>query len=381
MQFSCTKENLNRGLSIVSHITTKNINLPILNNVLIKLENKALKLITTNLEIATSCSVRGKVEDEGSFTVPAKLIDDYINLLPNERVDCSEENDFLSIKCGNFKTKIKGIPASDFPLIPQISKESSHRVFAPDLKRAIERVLFAASTNESRPEISGIFISFNPDGMEGRAVFAATDSYRLAEAKLQLNSSDNNKKESVIVPARTLAEVLRVLSVVGSSGEGSETVEICMGENQILFSCDGIELSSRLIEGQYPDYHHVIPSSYSTTAIIPRDELTKAAKMASLFTKSGLNDVKLEIGKEKKELEVSSTNNQTGENTSNIAIESEGPANSIVLNYRYLIDGLNNLEGEKIKFKLIDGNSPCLLESADSKSGMDYLYIIMPIKV
>ncbi|MEA3272671.1 MAG: DNA polymerase III subunit beta, partial [Patescibacteria group bacterium] len=258
MQFSCTKENLYRGLSVVSHITTKNINLPILNNVLVKTENKVLKLISTNLEIATSCVIRGKIEGDGDFTVPAKLFADYINLLPNERVDCNEENEFLSIKCGNYGTKIKGIPAADFPLIPQISKESSHRVFAPDLKRAIERVIFAASTNESRPEISGVFVSFNPEGLEGKAVLAATDSYRLAESKLQLNSEDNNKKESVIIPGRTLAEVLRVISVVGGSAEGNDVVEICIGENQILFSHNGVELSSRLIEGQYPDYHHVV---------------------------------------------------------------------------------------------------------------------------
>lgn len=382
MNFSCTKENLHRGLSVVSHITTKNINLPILNNVLIKTENKTLKLVSTNLEIATTCVVRGKIEGEGDFTVPAKLFADYINLLPNERVDCNEENSFLSIKCGNYKTKIKGIPAADFPLIPQISKESSYRVYAPDLKCSIERVIFAASTNESRPEISGVFISFNPDGMEGRAVLAATDSYRLSELQLQLNSeSQSNKKESVIVPARTLAELLRIISVVGSSGEGSDVIEISIGENQILFSYNGIELSSRLIEGQYPDYQHVIPSSYSTITTLSRDALIKAVKMASLFTKSGLNDVKLEINPDKKLLEVSSTNNQTGENTSNIEVESEGPSNHIILNYRYLIDGLNNLEGDKIRLKLIDGASPCLLESADDKSGMKYIYIVMPIKI
>ncbi|NQU83720.1 MAG: DNA polymerase III subunit beta, partial [Parcubacteria group bacterium] len=254
MNFSCTKENLYRGLSVVSHITTKNINLPILNNVLIKSENNLLKLITTNLEIATSCIVRGKMEGDGDFTVPAKLFADYINLLPSERVDCNEDNNSLNIKCGNYETKIKGMPATEFPLIPQISKESSHRVYAPDLKRAIETVIFSASTNESRPEISGIFISFNPDGLSGKAVLAATDSYRLAESQVQLNSDSSaggeGKTESVIIPARTLAELLRVISVVGNSGEANNVVEISIGENQILFVCDGIELSSRLIEGQ-----------------------------------------------------------------------------------------------------------------------------------
>ncbi|MEA3272847.1 MAG: hypothetical protein U9P90_04240, partial [Patescibacteria group bacterium] len=165
------------------------------------------------------------------------------------------------------------------------------------------------------------------------------------------------------------------------SAEGNDVVEICIGENQILFSHNGVELSSRLIEGQYPDYHHVVPSSYSTTVVVPKDDLVKAVKMASLFTKSGLNDVKLEISPEKKVMEITSTNNQTGENASKIETEIEGPANSIILNYRYLIDGLNNLEGDKIKLKLIDGNSPCLLESADDNTGMKYIYIVMPIKV
>lgn len=382
MKFSCTKENLSRGLSVVSHITTKNINLPILNNVLVKIENKALKLVTTNLEIAISCAVRGKVDEDGEFTVPAKLFADCITLLPNERIDCDGNENFLKVKCKSFETKIKGMPAVDFPLIPKIAKESNYRVFAPDLKKAVESVIFAASLNESRPEISGICASFNPEGIEGKVVFAATDSYRLAESKIQLHSDNqNNKKESIIIPARTFAEVLRIISVAREGAEGEDVVEITIGEGQVQFSYKGIEIGSRLIEGTYPDYRHIIPEKYITSTVVAKEDLGKAAKISSLFTKAGLNDVKINVLGTNKEMEVSSANNQTGENNSRIDIESEGPQNEIVLNYKYLIDGINNIETEKMKMKIIDASSPCLLEPLDPKSGMDYLYIVMPIKV
>lgn len=382
MKFSCTKENLSRGLSVVSHITTKNINLPILNNVLVKIENKTLKLITTNLEIAISCAVRGKVDEDGEFTVPAKLFADYIALLPNERIDCDGYENFLDIKCKMAETKINGMPAVDFPLIPKIQKDSRYRVYAPDLKKAVESVIFAASLNESRPEISGICVNFNPEGIEGRVVFAATDSYRLAESKIQLHSDNqNNEKKSIIVPSRTFAEALRIISVAREGLEGEDVVEIIISEGQAQFSYKGIEIGSRLIEGTYPDYKHIIPEKYATSIIVNKEDLGKAAKISSLFTKSGLNDVKLNVLVASKELDVSSVNSQTGENNSKIEIESEGPQNEIVLNYKYLIDGINNIETEKMKMKIIDAASPCLLEPLESKSGMDYLYIVMPIRV
>lgn len=183
MLLSCLQENLSHGLNIVSHISDKNTSLPILNNILIKTENKNIKLISTNLEIGINCSIRGKVEEDGEITIPGRILADYISLLPNEKVDITLKNDDVQITCDTYATKIKGMPSSDFPLLPSIKKEESAfcEVAINDLKEAIGQVVFAIATNEARPEISGIYVS----AKENILTLAATDSYRLAEKKLK----------------------------------------------------------------------------------------------------------------------------------------------------------------------------------------------------
>ncbi|MBI5766123.1 DNA polymerase III subunit beta, partial [Candidatus Falkowbacteria bacterium] len=182
MKISCTQENLNQGLMVVSHIANKNANLPILANTLIKVEEKVLTLSTTNLEIGVTIQLRSKVEDGGEFTVDGRLLTNYISLLPKERIDIELEGDNLKIECQKQKTKIKGQPASDFPLIPKIKKEKPCIINSRDFKEAILEVSFAVSTSETRPEISGVFMGFDNENL----VLAATDSYRLAEKKLKL---------------------------------------------------------------------------------------------------------------------------------------------------------------------------------------------------
>ena len=181
MKLTCTQENLNKGLFIVGHLANKNINLPILNNVLLKAENSILKLATTNLEIGISCIVRGKIEKEGDFTIDSKLFSDYVNLLPKGNIDINlDENDYLKVSCENYKTKIKGMPASDFPVLPSLEKKNPFVCNVNDLRKAISQVIFAVSTNESRNELCGVLMDFNTYDA-GFITMTATDSYRLAE--------------------------------------------------------------------------------------------------------------------------------------------------------------------------------------------------------
>jgi DNA polymerase-3 subunit beta len=380
MKFSCTKENLSRSLNITSRITTKNINLPILNNVLIDIRNKNLKLQSTNLEIFIISKTRAKIEEEGSFTLPAKLFSDYINLLPEERIDIELiEGDIIKIECGKFKTKIKGISASEFPLIPEISKENIFKVKVMDFKQMIEKVVFAASSNEIRPELSGIF--FKLDYKENKLISAATDSYRLAENKIEvIESSGKIDEKGIIVPAKTLQEVTRIIGILKELPESSNEMEIAVGDNQVLFIYDDVEILSRLIEGNYPEYQHIIPSDFKTTAVLNKEELIKAIKVASLFTKSNLNDVHLEFSSkgEKGELIVSSAENQIGENKISLDAQIDGEKNKIVLNYRYLIDGLNIFNTEKIRLQLNDESTPCVVQGVGEK---ECIYLVMPIKL
>jgi len=384
MKFSCTQENLNQGLAIVSHIANKNINLPILGNVLIKSEDKVLRFMATNLEIAVNCAVRGKVEEAGEFTVPSRLFSDYVSLLPKDRVDVTQDDNSVVVSCGSYQTKLNSIPASEFPLIPSIDKKHSFTVKVSEFRKAVGQVLFAVAPNESRPEISGVMFKFAPSGNETSLILAATDSYRLAEKILTgVTSQGQAVREpiTVIVPARTVSEMVRILGVFKDELNTRENIEIGIGDSQVAFTYDNVEVISRTIEGKYPDYRQLIPDNFQTEVSLSKDELQRAVRTTSLFSRTGLNDIHFAF-KPEKTVHLSATNTQTGEHAVDLIGAVQGRENDITVNFKYFLDGVNNIESDSVALQLVDGVSPCLVRpSRDGKVVTeDYLYIVMPIR-
>ena len=375
MKFSCTRDNLQRALSLTSHVANKNANLPILDNVLIRAQEGALRLTTTNLEIAISCTLRGKIEEKGEFTIPSKLFFDYVNLLPNEKIDLEFSEDAVSLSCASDKTKIKGLPAAEFPLVPSVTIERSFDIPVEIFRQAINRVLFAVTNNEARPELTGIFMKFFP--REGKIVLAATDSYRLAESTISFSKKEE-EEISVIIPARTMVEVSRVLSIAKDDIEIPTVVTTHLSQNQIVFLCGNTELISRTIEGTYPDYTQIIPTNFQTQTTIDRDDLMKAVKAASLFSKQHLFDVVLGIHPSTHEIVIKALDVNRGENTTSCSVDCSGPENIMTLNYRYLLDGLNACGGEKVCLQMIDASNPCLIKPVGHEG--EYQYILMPIR-
>jgi len=374
MKISCTQENLNQGLIITSHLAGKNNNLPILSNILFKISDKMITLSATNLEIGITTTIRGKVETEGEFTVDAKLLANYVALLPKDRIDLELDGDNLKIECGKQKTKIKTQNATDYPLIPKLNKENPYIINIKDFREAITKVVLAAANSDLRPEISGVFMNFSG----GELIMAATDSYRLAENKMKINSSSkNNKENKIIVPVRTLQEISRILSVLKEAVlEEADNMEIYVTDNQIMFFYNGVDLVSRIIEAQYPEYQQIIPASYKTRIKFNVDELIKAAKTSSLFAKSGVYDIRIDFF-DQKEVLITSSSSQTGENTSPVEAEIKGEGNYIVLNYHYLLDGLQNIGSENVLMEVNDKNSMCILRPENNSN---YFYLIMPIR-
>ncbi len=373
MYFISLQENLKRGLNIVGHITTKNINLPILNNILIKAEEGNIELVSTNLEIGITHQIRGKIENEGQFTVDARLISDYVNLLSGgEKVKVETKENELKIECGNYKTKIKGESAKEFPLIPSISRSNFFSCKSGELKKALSGVIFAVSSSENRIELTGVLFSFNKNKLS----LAATDSYRLAEKELDIKNGGVEGEQKVIVPAKTVQELLRVLGGLegGEMGEDQE-VKFYLSENQILFTVDSVELISRLINGHYPDYKQIIPSSSQTDALIERSELIRAVKAAALFSKTGINDITILFSKNK--IIISSFSGTSGESQIEIEAEVKGVDNEVTINFRYLLDGLNNIEGNMVRLGVLNNTTPCVLKPEKEDN---YLYIVMPIR-
>ena len=369
MKFICTQENLHRGLQTVSHISGRNATLPILNNVLLRVKDGLIVLNATNLEIGVSAVIRGKIEDQGEFTIQAKLFADFISFLPRENVEVELKDDSFHISCGSQQTIIKGVGTSDFPLIPEIVREKPFVIKTNDLRMGLSQVMFAVMVDESRPEISGVFFSFNNNSLR----IAGTDSYRLAEKRLPLQASGSAEEKKAIIPLRTLQELYRILS----DNDAVEEVAIYLDDNQILFKYGETELISRLVEGQYPDYQQIIPTDQKTKALIKTSELSRIVKAASLFCKPGINDVKLTFLSAKNELIVSSINSAIGENLGRIEVKITGEDNEVVFNYRYLLDGLSNVGADEISLELVSESAPGILKKAGDDS---YLYIIMPIR-
>ncbi|MFH1232985.1 MAG: DNA polymerase III subunit beta [Patescibacteria group bacterium] len=374
MKIFSLQENLKQGLFVVSHIAGKNINLPILNNVMIKVSDGNIKILATNLEMGIITTVRGRIEEEGSFTVDSKIISECINLLPNKKIGLELKDGSLLVDSDNYQVKIKGQSAEEFPLIPEIDKKNYYSIQVEVFKKAISQIIFAVSLSEARLELSGVVFSFNSNSL----VLAATDSYRLAEKKIEIKAN-NEEEKKIIVPVKTLQELIRILSGVQINlvEEDDDELRFYVSDNQILFTYKSTELISRLIEGQYPDYQQIFPTTSKTQVIISRTELIRATKLASLFSKTGINDINLDFPKEKNQLVVSSTSGQTGENVTSLEARVSGEDNGIVVNGRYLLDGLSNIEGEMIRLEVIDNNTPCVIKP---EKDTNYLYIIMPIK-
>lgn len=373
MKFICTKENLSYALDVVSSVASKHVNLPILMNILIKATESKVELIATNLEVAVKVHLRAKVEMQGSFTVPAKTLTDFVHLLPDEQVNMELEGNELLIKSSSSSTKVKGSPADEYPVVPEIEEEHAYTVEVDSFKESLSQVVLAAAKNEIRPELSGVYCGFFTERYPG-LLLAATDSYRLAEKKVKLEQGKDEFK--AVIPARTVYEVIRLLTL-GKNKQAESQVRLWVSESQVALRYDDFEITSRLIDGKYPDYAQIIPSSFKTMAIISLNLLINKIKAASLFTTTGVNAVVFDLNVSNSSIGISSTSTQTGEHSSELEAELKGEENSILLNHRYVLDGLQNLNSEEVEFKVNSGETPCLFQA---KGKDDYLYIVMPIR-
>lgn len=360
----------------MSHVTGKNVNLPVLGNVLLKTEGGNIRLSATNLEMAVSTVVRGKTDAEGEYTVPAKLFQDYISLLPQGKVELELIDEGLRVTAEGQDTVMRGTPASEFPLIPKLNKSKGASFKVADLGRAIGQAVFAVSTSESRPELSGVACFFGGKAGKGSAALVATDSYRLAERVFMPTEDPGESK--LIVPARTMLEVARILQSYKDELGVPETVDWSVSENQLVVAYGQTELVSRVIEGSFPDYTQIIPEQFKTTAIVDRSEFQKAVRAASLFSRQGLYDVHLEFSAADGTVTVRSADQGTGKTSKTVSAQVTGDENKVTVNFKYLGDGLSAISTSKVKLSLNDAMSPMLVLPEGGEE--QYRYLVMPIR-
>jgi len=368
MKLSCLQENLNRGLGVVGRAVATRTTLPITNNVLLATEKSRLKLVATNLEMAISCWIGAKVEEEGAITVPARLLTEFVSSLPAEKVDIalSPQTKTLGLKCARFEARISGIDAKDFPPIPKVADGITTKVEVEELRQGIVQVAFAAATEESRPVLTGVDAKFEGDSL----TLAAADGFRLAVYKLPL-AAPVSKETEAIIPARALSELSRLMAE-------EEAVEITVNsaKGQALFRLKNIELVSQLVQGTFPNYAQLIPQGYTTRAVVSVGDFLRATKTASIFARDGSGIVRLMIAPGK--LVVSARSEEIGDDVGEIDAEVEGEEAKIAFNGKYLTDVLGVLREAQVALEATNPSSPGVIRPV----GVDnYIHVVMPMFV
>jgi DNA polymerase-3 subunit beta len=367
MRLSCLQKELANALNITNKAVGFNNTLPVLNNVLVKAEGKKLYFTTTNLEIAISCWIDADIKNEGEITIPSKLLTNYVGYLKDKDVKMAvEEGGGVLLETSDSKTKIKGIPSSEFPSIPAVEKEGGFVIQVKDLSSAISQVVFATAVNTTRPILTGVYFSINKDELK----MVATDSYRLAEKTLKIKNSVGDT--TCIVPGKTILELGTILSLVKEDSE----VTVVISKNQIFFGIDKIEITSRLIEGQFPNYQQVIPKDSKTKITLNVGELSLALKRINLFAKENNNKILLQVNSGGVSITTDTTQYGVGE--IEIKTKVEGENNEIALNSQFILDVLANIGASDVICELGAKSSPAIFKSNEKS---DYIHIIMPLKI
>lgn len=387
MRVSCLQENLAKGLSIVGRAVSHRSTLPVLGNILLSSDRGRLRLSATNLEIGIHCWVGAKIEDEGAITVPARLLTEFVNSLPPERIDMSlmVRTQSLNLKCARYEANIKGIDASEFPLIPTAEPDGVVELEPKNLRRMIDQVAFAAATDESRPTLTGVEASFRDD----RFTLAATDGYRLSVRETQL-ARPVAEPVSVIIPARSLIELGRIIGQLPEPEEEEQaTVQVTVtpAGNQILFHMPNVDLVSQLIEGTFPDYKVIIPKSYTTRTTLGTSSFLKAVRVASLFARNGANIVHLQITPAdggtavpvRGTVTLAATSVNLGDNVNEVDALVEGTATEIAFNVKYLMDVLSVIDTEQVVLETTGPTSPGVIRPVGAGREV-FTHVIMPMR-
>ncbi len=375
MKITCKQQDLSHGLSVVSHAVSSRSTLPILSNILLATDHGRLRLSATNLEIGINCWADAQVEEEGAITIPAKLVTDYVNSLPQGMVDIAvpEDGNVVNLKGGRSNTNIKGMDASEFPLIPSAEGgETPIALDAATLKEMINEVAFAAADDESRPVFTGVLVQVASE----KITFAAADAFRLAVRVAPL-PGDSETRSDILIPAKTLTELGRILPA-----EGPVQMIVTPNRAQVLFHTEQIDLVSRLIEGTFPNFRQIIPKEYTTRAVIETKEFAADVKRAALFARDSSNITRVKVapgendGLEPGTVTIEATAEDLGDNVSTLNAAVDGPEQQIIFNVKYLAEVLGVIGSQEVALEVNSATKPGVVRPVGST---DYTYVIMPM--
>ncbi len=363
MKLECGIEKLKNGILQVEKITGKNLTLPILSSILFIASGRSLKLRATNLSLGVEIEIPAKIEKEGIVAISGgTLAGIFSNVFQNENVFLESDDGNLLIKTKKSRIKLKGQIHDDFPTIP-IVEGKTFEIESKKLVDGIKGVYYSSSPSDIKPEISSVYIYSNNDNL----VFVSTDSFRLAEKKVKIKG--NEEIPGILIPFKNIPEILRIF------GEIQDVVRVCFNKNQISFSSENIYLTSRIIDGVFPDYRQIIPKEFKVEAVVLKQDLLNALKLSNIFSDK-FNQINLLIKPKEKIFELSSSNNDIGENKTFLDAALKGDEVSLGFNYKYFLDCFQSINTDSISIRLNQSSKPMVISGASDNS---FTYLIMPM--
>lgn len=372
MKVSVSQQQLAHGLSVVSRAVSPRSTLPVLGNVLLASDEGRLRLAATNLELGISCWIGSQIAEEGSITVPARLLTDLVNTLPNDTVHLTVNTSTftLTVRCGTSSTEIKGIDAQEFPPMPASDPKDGIQLKVSDFKEMIQQVAFAASSDEARPVLQGVQTTINA----ATIALAATDGFRISVRKTNL-PEPAARNLTMLIPARALNELARI----AQDGEDMVSLITPPGRGQVIFHLENAELVSQLIDGNFPDYKVILPRNFKTQTIVSSAAFLKACKQAEIIARNGNNVVRLNLQKyddRPGEIEVSAQTEETGSSENKIDANVEGPGLVVALNVRYLREVIEVVKTPNLVLQTNDNKSPVQIQPVGDET---FQHVIMPM--
>jgi DNA polymerase III subunit beta len=364
MKVECIKDKLEKAVFYTQKATGKNLTLPVLGCILLTAKDGVLKLRSTNLELGVEIDVPAKIIKEGRVSVPGATLSSFISSVQGDRnIVLEVTNGNLTVSTQQNKTIVKSQPHDEFPTIPQVPADVSLKVSSSSLVEGFKSVYYSASVSSMKPELSSVYVHFD----DGKMIFVSTDSFRLAEKKVVDKKAKH--ADGVLIPAKNVSEVVRIIEEVG------EDVEVRIGDNQIAFMCEGIYITSRTVDGVFPDYNQIIPKEFSTEATILRADLSNILKVSTIFTGQS-NQLTMKIQPSSGVFEVETKNADVGENTSRINASLSGNDIVVSFNYRYILDCFQSIMSDSLTLYFAGENRPVVIKGTTDNS---FTYLVMPM--
>ncbi len=364
MKVECIREKLKKRVVQAERITGKNLSLPILSSIRIVAEKKSLKIQSTNLDIGVEFTIPAKVEKEGEVVVPGDVLSGILSgLFAGKNVTLEVVNENLVVSTEKNTTLIKSHPVDDFPIIPQVKEGVSMNISAEKLVLGVKSVWYSSAVSDIKPEIASVYIYY----LNGRIVFVATDSFRLAEKSVK--KGETVEFQGVIIPVKNTNEIIKIFDDVVSE------IKVSFDQNQITFSSEGIYITSRIVSGVYPDYKQIIPKEFTTEATVLKEEVVNALKLTNIFADK-FNKVNIKADPKHKTLELSTKNANVGENMTSIDARIDGDSFDMNFNYKYVLDGFQSIQQDSVVLKYDSGKEVLIIKGVSDDS---FVYLVKPM--